>query len=520
MRIRPVVLCILDGWGWRKDSRDNAIAAARTPVFDRLWATAPHALLRTSGKDVGLPEGQMGNSEVGHMNIGAGRIVMQELPRIDAEIAGGGLRENEALRALAARLKETGGACHLMGLLSPGGVHSHQRHMAALAREVAGTGVPVRIHAFLDGRDTPPRSAGQYLAEFEKETAGADIRIVTVSGRYYAMDRDRRWDRIARAYHAMVSARAEHRTERAAGAIEQAYARGETDEFVLPTVIGGYEGMDDGDGLLMANFRADRAREILTALTAPQFGEFERRRKVDFAAAAGMASYSPELDRALQTLSPPQDLANTLGEVVAAAGLTQFRIAETEKYAHVTFFLNGGREDSFPGEERILVPSPKVATYDLQPEMSAEAVTEALTAAIQSKKFDLVVVNFANPDMVGHTGIMDAAIRAVETVDTSLGRIEQAVKAVGGAAIVTADHGNVELMRDPGTGDPHTAHTTGPVPVLLMNAEVLGGEVHLHDGRLADLAPTVLHLLGLERPDAMTGESLINGWGVERRETA
>jgi 2,3-bisphosphoglycerate-independent phosphoglycerate mutase len=520
MRIRPVVLCILDGWGWRRDSRDNAIAAARTPVFDRLWATAPHALLHTSGKDVGLPEGQMGNSEVGHMNIGAGRVVMQELPRIDAEIAGGGLTSNEAFRTLVARLKESGGACHLMGLLSPGGVHSHQRHMAVLAREVAEAGVPVRVHAFLDGRDTPPRSAVQYLAEFKKDTAGADVRVVTVGGRYYAMDRDRRWDRVARAYDAMTSAKAEHRAGTAAQAIELAYARGETDEFVSPTVIGGYAGMADDDGLLMANFRADRAREILTALTAAQFAEFDRTRKVHFAAAAGMAGYSPELDRTLQTLFPPQDLTDTLGEVVAGAGLTQFRIAETEKYAHVTFFLNGGREDSFPGEERILVPSPKVATYDLQPEMSAGAVTDALTAAIQSKKFDLVVVNFANPDMVGHTGIMDAAVRAVETVDTCLGRIEQAVKAVGGAAIVTADHGNVELMRDPETGGPHTAHTTGPVPVLLVNAEVLGGDVRMHDGRLADLAPTVLHLLGLERPEAMTGESLINGWGVERRETA
>ncbi|MFP3942634.1 MAG: 2,3-bisphosphoglycerate-independent phosphoglycerate mutase [Alphaproteobacteria bacterium] len=520
MKIRPVVLCILDGWGWREDRRDNAIAAAHTPVFDRLWATAPHALLRTSGADVGLPEGQMGNSEVGHMNIGAGRIVMQELPRIDTAIADGELAGNSALQDLIAALKKSGGACHLMGLLSPGGVHSHQRHMAALAREVAGAGVPVRVHAFLDGRDTPPRSARQFMADFLHQTAGADIRVVTVSGRYYAMDRDGNWNRIAKAHDAMSAGDAAYRAETAEQAIEEAYARGETDEFVSPAVIGAYDGVAGGDGLLMTNFRADRAREILTALLSPEFDEFPRRQTIRFAAAAGMTFYSPELGRHLTTLFPPQDLDGTLGEVVAEAGLTQFRIAETEKYAHVTYFLNGGREAPFPGEERILVPSPKVATYDLQPEMSARAVTEALTAAIQSKKFDLVVVNFANPDMVGHTGIMDAAIRAVETVDTCLGRVEQAAKAAGGVVIVTADHGNVELMQDPETGSPHTAHTAGPVPVLLANAEALGAQVRLHDGRLADLAPTVLHLLGLERSGAMSGDSLINGWGMERRETA
>jgi len=520
MTIRPVVLCILDGWGWREDSRDNAIAAARTPVFDRLRATAPSALVHTSGAEVGLPDGQMGNSEVGHMNIGAGRVVLQDLPRIDAEIAGGGLAENPALGAFIAALKQSGGTCHLMGLLSPGGVHSHQRHMAALAREIAGAGVPVRIHAFLDGRDTPPQCAQNDMADFLQAVAGADIRVMTVSGRYFAMDRDGNWDRVERAYLALTDGQADHRTETAADAIAQAYGRGETDEFVVPTVIGAYEGMADGDGILMANFRADRAREILTALVAPEFDGFARRRKIAFAAAAGMTTYSPELDRALSALYPPDDLTAKLGEVVADAGLTQFRIAETEKYAHVTFFLNGGREAAFPGEERILVPSPKVATYDLQPEMSAMEVTEALTAAIQSKKFDLVVVNFANPDMVGHTGKLDAAVQAVETVDVCLGRTEQAVKAAGGAMIVTADHGNVELMRDPETGGPHTAHTTGPVPVLLVNSEVLGSHVRLHDGRLADLAPTVLQLLGLEKPEAMTGEPLINGWDVERRETA
>lgn len=520
MAIRPVVLCILDGWGWRGDSRDNAIAQAHTPVFDRLWATAPHALLRTSGADVGLPDGQMGNSEVGHMNIGAGRIVLPDLPRIDAVIDKGGLSESPTLAAFISALKESRGTCHLMGLLSPGGVHSHQRHMAVLAREIAGAGVPVRVHAFLDGRDTAPQSADGYMADFLETIDGLDIQVATVAGRHFAMDRDRKWERVAKAYDAVVEGQADRRAETAAEAIAGAYGREETDEFVRPTVIGGYGGMADGDGMFMANFRADRVREILSALLAPEFDGFARRRKVAFSAAAGMTSYSPELDRYLQRIFSPQQVKDTLGEVVARAGLKQFRIAETEKYAHVTYFLNGGREEAYPGEERTIVPSPKIETYDLKPEMSAHEVTRALIAAIQSKKFDLVVVNFANPDMVGHTGKMDAAIQAVEAVDSCLGRTETAVKAEGGVMIVTADHGNVELMRDPDKGEPHTAHTTGPVPVLLANADVLGGTVRLHDGRLADLAPTVLRLLGLEQPEAMTGQPLMTGWDVERRETA
>ncbi|MCH9020864.1 MAG: 2,3-bisphosphoglycerate-independent phosphoglycerate mutase [Proteobacteria bacterium] len=504
-RFRPVVLCILDGWGHRNEREDNAIAQARTPVWDRLVATCPHSLLEASNADVGLPDGQMGNSEVGHMNIGAGRVVMQNLPRIDRAVADGSLAANPTLEAFIDALSESGGACHLMGLMSPGGVHSHQRHIAALARAVAGRGVPVAVHAFLDGRDTPPSSAPDYLDEFKADIAGvAGARIVTVSGRYYAMDRDKRWQRVARAYDALVSAQGESATD-ADAAVAGGYARGETDEFVAPTVVGGYAGMNDGDGILMANFRADRVREILAALLDPAFEGFARERTVAFAAACGMTEYAAELNEFLTTLFPPERPARSLGEVVAEAGMTQLRIAETEKYAHVTFFLNGGEERLFPGEERILVPSPRVATYDLEPEMSAVEVTDRLVEAVAGGRFDLIVVNYANGDMVGHTGKLDAAIRAAETVDACLGRLADAVDAAGGALIITSDHGNAEMMRDPASDQPHTAHTSNPVPFIVVGAS----EATVRDGRLADVAPTVLDLLGLPRPEEMTAESLL-----------
>lgn len=502
---RPVVLCILDGWGHRTEVEDNAIAQAATPVYDRLLATGPRALLRTSGDDVGLPAGQMGNSEVGHQNIGAGRIVLQDLPRIDQAVADGSLAGNATLRDLIARLQQSGGTCHLMGLLSPGGVHAHQDHIAALARIVADAGVPVRVHAFLDGRDTPPRSAAGFLERFQAAIADApDTAIATVCGRYYAMDRDQRWERVVQAYDALVDAAAP-RTPTARAAVEAAYGADTGDEFVLPTVIGDYAGIQDGDGLLMANFRADRARELLTALLDPGFDGFARGRIVRFAASAGMVSYSEALDGLLGMLFPPPLLRHTLGEVVAAAGLRQLRIAETEKYAHVTFFLNGGEERTFDGEDRVLVPSPKVATYDLQPEMSANEVTDRLVDAIGNGSYDLIVVNYANPDMVGHTGKMPAALRAVETIDHCLGRLETAVAAAGGVMLVTADHGNIELMRDQGSGQAHTAHTTLEVPVLLVNPPA---PLRLRDGRLADIAPTVLALLGLPQPAEMTGADL------------
>jgi 2,3-bisphosphoglycerate-independent phosphoglycerate mutase len=505
--VRPVVLCILDGWGESDKRENNAIALARTPVWDRLMDTCPHALLDASEHEVGLPAGQMGNSEVGHMNIGAGRIVLQDLPRIDDALDKGAIPDIAAFRDFVAALKKSGGTAHMMGLMSPGGVHSHQRHFAAMVRLIAGEGIPVVVHAFLDGRDTPPKSAGGYLETFLEAIDGVeDARFGVLSGRYWAMDRDKRWERISQAYEALTLAEGATAADPRA-AIEAAYGRGETDEFVKPTVIDGYAGMADGDGVMMVNFRADRAREILTALLDPTFDGFDRKRVVRFAAALGMVSYSEALDEFMATLFPPETLKAVLGETVAAAGKKQLRIAETEKYAHVTFFLNGGAEQPFEGEERILVPSPKVATYDLQPEMSAPEVTDKLVAAIESDTFDLIVCNYANTDMVGHTGDLDAAIRAVETVDRCLGRVEKAVREQGGALIVTSDHGNAEQMRDAATGQAHTAHTGNLVPVILSADGA--SRLALHDGRLADVAPTVLHLMGMAQPAEMTGTCLI-----------
>ncbi len=506
-RPRPVVLCILDGWGERADIADNGVLLAKTPNWHRFLATAPHAHMQASESFVGLPKGQMGNSEVGHMNLGAGRIVMQDLPRIDQAVEDGSLAGNKQLQAFIAALKKSGGTAHLMGLLSPGGVHSHQDHIVALAKALDQAGIDIALHAFLDGRDTPPRSAQDYLAKFLADTASCrHLRVATVSGRYYAMDRDKRWDRVEKAYAALVDAKGEHAAD-AKAAIAQSYAKDKSDEFVLPTVIGAYGGMKDGDGVVMANFRADRAREILGAILDPGFPAFARKRLVRFAAAAGMSEYSAELNPFLATLFPPEELNDTFGEVIARAGLTQLRIAETEKYAHVTFFFNGGRETEFAGESRILVPSPKVATYDLQPEMSAPEVTDRLVEAIDAGRFDVIVVNYANTDMVGHTGDLGAAIKAVETVDACLGRLADAVARAGGTLLITADHGNVELMRDPETGQPHTAHTTNPVPLLLVNppASIAG----LEDGRLCDVAPTLLALLGLTQPKAMNGHALL-----------
>jgi 2,3-bisphosphoglycerate-independent phosphoglycerate mutase len=501
---RPVMLAILDGWGWRDEPADNAVRLARTPTFDRLWVDCPHALLQTSGTDVGLPEGQMGNSEVGHLNIGAGRVVMQDLQRISEAIADREVEGSPAFLELVARLREAGGVCHLIGLVSPGGVHSHQDHAAAIASILADAGIPAVVHAFTDGRDTPPRSAADYVERLVAALP-ASVSIATVCGRYYAMDRDKRWDRVAKAYEAMVMAEGP-RFPDALAAIAAAYAADIGDEFIQPATIGDYSGMRDGDGVLCFNFRADRVREISSALLDPAFSGFPRQRVIGFAAAAGLTEYSDELKAVMQTIFAPQVMRNGLGEVVAAAGLSQLRIAETEKYAHVTYFLNGGREDPYPGEDRVLIPSPKVATYDLQPEMSAPEVTAKAVEAIGSGRYDLIVLNYANPDMVGHTGDLEAAVKAVETVDRGLDRLCDAILEAGGALVVTADHGNCELMRDPTTGGPHTAHTTNPVPVLLVG----GGDVSLRDGRLADLAPTLLALMRLPIPAEMTGASLVS----------
>ena len=507
-RPRPLVLCILDGWGERQKADDNAIEIARAPNWHRLKARWPHAQLQASEHYVGLPDGQMGNSEVGHTNIGAGRVVLQDLPRIDAAIAEGKLATLPGLCDFIGRLKESRGTAHLMGLMSPGGVHSHQRQIAALARILAEAGVPVAVHAFLDGRDTPPKAAVLYVRQFQEDVAGLrDLRIATLCGRYYAMDRDKRWDRVEKAYRAIVAGVGE-RTDDPLQAIEAAYARAETDEFVTPTAIAGYVGMRDGDGLLIANFRADRIREFATALLDPEFSGFTREKRVAFGAALGLVEYSTELNRFLGTLFPPENLYDSFGEVVSRAGLTQLRIAETEKYAHVTFFFNGGRELVFPGEERILVPSPKVATYDQQPEMSAPEVTDKVVEAIRSGRFDAIVMNYANADMVGHTGRIDAATKAVETIDFCLGRLSEAVEQAGGTLVITADHGNAEMMRDRETGEPHTAHTLNPVPFIVVNPPAEIG--HLENGRLSDIAPTLLDILGLTTPAAMTGHSLIS----------
>jgi 2,3-bisphosphoglycerate-independent phosphoglycerate mutase len=511
-RPRPAVLCILDGWGWRPDPTDNAIAEAKTPNYTRMLADSPHALLSTSGHAVGLPAGQMGNSEVGHMNIGAGRVVAQDLPRIDLAIEDGSFAGRPALVDLIAKAKAAKGAVHVMGLLSPGGVHSHQDQISALVRTLAAAQLPVFVHAFLDGRDVPPKSALDYLTTFAKSVHGlAGVRMATVSGRYYAMDRDKRWDRVSRAYEAMVDAKGD-KFHDAYTAVEKSYAAGVTDEFVIPCMLGEYAGMSDGDALIFANFRADRAREISLALLDPSFGGFARERVVRFSAAAGMTEYSDELNTLMTQLFPAENVTGTLGEIVAARGLKQLRIAETEKYAHVTFFLNGGRETQFDGEDRILVPSPKVATYDHQPEMSALEIMAELETAIASGKYDLIVVNFANPDMVGHTGIMTAAIKAVDTIDECLGRLRAAVEKAGGVLIVTADHGNVELMKDPVTHEPHTAHTTLDVPIIAVNAPP---HIKLVNGRLSDVAPTMLALMGLPKSAQMTGTSLVAPMAAE-----
>ena len=501
---RPVMLVILDGFGWREETADNAVAQAKKPTFDALWSSCPHAFLKTSGKDVGLPDGQMGNSEVGHLNIGAGRVVLQDLPRIGAAIRDGSLARDETLRTFIANLRSTGGTCHLVGLVSPGGVHAHQDHAAALARIVVEAGVPVAFHAWSDGRDTPPRSGAEDLKRLSAALPKG-ARIATVSGRYYAMDRDNRWERVEKAYAAMVDGEGAHFPD-AAALMEASYAADVTDEFVVPAVIGDYAGMRDGDGLLSFNFRADRVREIMTALLDPAFAGFARRKPIRFISALAMTEYSEALDELMKTLFRPQSMRNILGEVAAKAGRAQLRMAETEKYPHVTYFLNGGEETPYPGEERIMVPSPKVATYDLQPEMSEPELTTKAVEAIRTGKFDLIVLNFANPDMVGHTGRLDAAIKAVEAADQGLGRIWEAVKAQGGALLVTADHGNSELMRDPVTGGPHTAHTTNPVPVVLAGVD----GVRLANGRLADIAPTLLQLMGVGQPAEMTGKSLID----------
>ncbi|MDE3028075.1 MAG: 2,3-bisphosphoglycerate-independent phosphoglycerate mutase [Paracoccaceae bacterium] len=501
---KPVVLCILDGWGLNPATSANAPYLAKTPTFDRLMATSPNSTLITCGPDVGLPTGQMGNSEVGHMNIGAGRVVAMDLGQIDLAIEDGSFARNAPLLDFVASLKKTGGTAHLMGVVSDGGVHGHIVHLLAAATAIASAGVPVVIHAITDGRDVAPTSGAGFIAELlAKLPKGASVG--SVIGRYYAMDRDNRWERVERAYDAMIRATGEAAAD-AGTAVTAAYARGETDEFIAPSVIAGYGGAKDGDGFFCLNFRADRAREILAAIGDPAFKGFDTGTRPKWANLLGMVDYSAAHDTYMTAAYPKKVVTNTLAEWVAGKGLKQFHIAETEKYPHVTFFLNGGKETPETGEERYMAASPKVATYDLQPEMSSVEVTDHLVGAIHGG-FDLIVANYANPDMVGHTGSLHAAIAACEAVDRGLTRVVAALEEVGGAMIVTADHGNCETMVDPVTGGPHTSHTTNPVPVILF-----GGPkgATLHKGRLADLAPTLLALMDIVPPPEMTGKSLID----------
>lgn len=504
---KPVVLCILDGWGAREETENNAIRMANTPNYDAICDKYPSAFLKTSGMSVGLPEGQMGNSEVGHMNIGGGRVVKQELPRIDGAIERDDIKDIECVIKSIAALKETGGTCHILGLLSPGGVHSHQDHMVGLAKAYSAAAIPVAVHGFTDGRDVAPKSAHGYIEKFENDIAKLpNVKLATISGRYFAMDRDNRWDRVIKAHNAINNAEG-NKEVRAKDAIDAAYQADLTDEFIEPTIIGNYQGIKDGDVILMANFRADRAREIMATFVDPDFDGFEKTRNVKLAAALGMSKYSDHLIKYMDCLFPTDPLKDTLGEIVASHDLKQLRIAETEKFAHVTFFFNGGNEDLYAGEERILIPSPDVPTYNLKPEMSAPEVTDKLVEAILSDKFDLIVVNYANPDMVGHTGVLEAALKAVETIDTALGRLKTALDKVGGSMLITADHGNIELMKNPDTGVPHTAHTTNMVPFIFVGQD---SKRHLKSGALCDVAPTILSLMGLKQPEAMTGKSLIS----------
>ena len=503
---KPVVLMILDGFGYSESPDSNAIMAARTPVWDKLWASAPHTLVSGSGMDDGLPDGQMGNSEVGHMNLGAGRVVYQDFTRVTKSIQDGDFFENPVICGAVDKAVAAGRAVHVMGLLSPGGVHSHEEQLAAMVELAARRGAEnIYLHAFLDGRDTPPKSAEASLQMMEDTYARLGKgRTVSLIGRYYAMDRDNRWERVEAAYNLITEGRGEFGAQTAADGLAAAYERGESDEFVKATTIGAPVRVEDGDAVIFMNFRADRARELSRAFVEPGFSGFARQRELKLAGYVMLTQYAADIPA--PCAYPPATLENVLGEYLAKQGKTQLRIAETEKYAHVTFFFSGGREEPFEGEERILIPSPQVATYDLQPQMSAPEVTDRIVEAIEQQRYDVIIVNYANGDMVGHTGVFDAAVAAVECLDSCIDRISTALAKVGGEALITADHGNVEQMSDEHTGQAHTAHTCEPVPFVYVGPR----QVELRDGGiLSDVAPTLLTLLGLPQPAEMTGRSII-----------
>lgn len=506
---KTTLLVVLDGFGYREPAQDNAITHADTPNWDRYWSEWPHTLVSGSGNDVGLPAGQMGNSEVGHMSLGAGRVVYQDLSRINRAIEQGEFARNRTLNKMFQRTKKSGGTLHILGLLSPGGVHSHEEQIFELIRIAANAEVSgIMLHAFLDGRDTPPRSAKASLEKAQSLMAELGVgRVASICGRYFAMDRDRRWDRVARAYNLLLRGEAPFHAASAPEALEQAYARKESDEFVQPTAVHGAGELPiricDGDAVVFMNFRADRARQLSRAIVEPDFADFERRTVVALADFVMLTRYADDI--AAPSAFEPAVITNTLGEFLASKGCTQLRIAETEKYAHVTFFFSGGREDPFEGERRLLVPSPKVDTYDECPQMSAKKLTDELVNAIRSRDFDTIICNFANGDMVGHTGVFEAAVIAVETLDECLGRIEAALLEAGGQMLITADHGNVEQMNDLVTGQPHTAHTSQPVPLVYVGPQ----DIELSEnGTLSDIAPTLLQLMHMDPPVEMTGRSI------------
>ncbi len=518
----PHVLMILDGFGHREEDKDNAIAAADMPNLDKIYQQYPHGLISASGEDVGLPDGQFGNSEVGHMNLGAGRVLYQDSTRISSEVANREFYKNEALVNAVKAANELGGNVHIMGLLSDGGVHSHQDHIEAMCHSALVHGAKnVFVHCFLDGRDTPPKSADKYINRLREHIGklnahyeGGRVQIASIIGRYYAMDRDNRWDRVQKAYELITEGKADRLATRADGAVQAAYKARETDEFINPTIVIGRDEVpytvDDNDALIFMNFRADRARELAQAFVLPdhEFSGFARHKQPRLAAFVMLTKYSDVLAANPKTSIAyyPTSLTNTLGEYLQNKGKTQLRIAETEKYAHVTFFFSGGREEEYKGETRILVPSPDVATYDLKPEMSAPEVTDELVAAIESGKYDVLVVNYANGDMVGHTGIFDAAVKAVEALDVCIGRVETAVRAAGGNMLITADHGNCEQMQDYESGQVHTQHTTEHVPLIYIGEQSVTVR---SGGKLSDIAPTILALMNIEQPDEMTGENLL-----------
>jgi 2,3-bisphosphoglycerate-independent phosphoglycerate mutase len=506
MSPKPVALIILDGWGYREARENNAILNADTPVMDRLWANDCHGLISGSGRDVGLPEGQMGNSEVGHLNLGAGRVVYQEYTRINKAIEDGEFAENTVLNAALNSVNEHQSVLHVFGLLSPGGVHSHEEQIFAMLQMAADKGVKqVCFHAFLDGRDTPPRSAMASIVKTNALFATlGNGHIASLTGRYYAMDRDNRWERVEQAYRMLTEGAVEYQVDTAEDGLQQAYDRGEDDEFVKPTITAGFKPIQDNDAVIFMNFRADRAREISRAFVHNPFDGFERKVWPQLSHFVTLTSYADDIDAPIAY--PPLTLEQVLGEVMSQRGKRQLRIAETEKYAHVTFFFNGGIEQPYEGEDRELIPSPDVATYDLQPEMNAPLVTDKLCAAIESGKYDLIVCNYANPDMVGHTGNFDAAVKAITALDKCIGRVIESLDKVGGECIITADHGNADQMQDPISGQPHTAHTTSPVPFIYHGRPAT---MTYDDGVLSDIAPTLLTLMGETIPDEMTGRVLV-----------